>query len=367
MTRTLVVTNDFPPRLGGIEAYVAQVCAMLDPEDVVVLTSATPGAEAYDRTLPYPVHRLPTTVLLPTRRAGSFAADLLRRTSATRVLFGAAAPLGLLAPGLRAAGADRLIGLTHGHEVWWSRLPPTRALLRRIASALDVVGHISGFTGGVIGSVLPAADREKLTHLPPPVDTSRFVPGSPEERPRVVAAGRFVASKGFDVLLRAWARLLRDAEVAALRPLLHLVGDGPAEPAIRRAASRLPSWSVRIEGRNDHAAMPGVYAGARAFALPVRARAAGLEPEGLGLVFCEAAACGLPVLVGRSGGAVETLDDGRTGWALHSRDVDAWAAALRRVLLEPELAASAGTVGRAFVRERYDTTVVAERIRTALA
>ncbi len=140
---TLVVTNDFPPRIGGIESFVAQACRFLD-DDVAVLTSTAPGSSAWDRAAGYPIVRLPGP-LLPTPSVGAAAVDLFRRSGADRVLFGAAAPLALLAPTLRTAGAERIVALTHGHETWWATLPGSRALLRRIGDEVDVLTTISDY------------------------------------------------------------------------------------------------------------------------------------------------------------------------------------------------------------------------------
>ena len=171
---TLVVTNDFPPRIGGIESFVALACRLLD-DDVAVLTSTAPGSAYGDVAAGYPVERLPGP-LLPTPAVGRAAVDLLQRSGADRVLFGAAAPLALLAPTLRAAGADRIVALTHGHETWWATLPGSRTLLRRIGDEVDVLTTISDFVTARIASALSPAGRAKLVRLPPPVDLDVFRP-----------------------------------------------------------------------------------------------------------------------------------------------------------------------------------------------
>ena len=124
MPSTLIITNDFPPLVGGIESFVREVCELLD-HDVVVYASGPAGAATSDRERPFPVLR-EGPLLLPSPRVAARAAALLRAVGATRVIFGAAAPLGLLAPSLRRAGARRILGLTHGHETWWARVPVAR-------------------------------------------------------------------------------------------------------------------------------------------------------------------------------------------------------------------------------------------------
>jgi phosphatidylinositol alpha-1,6-mannosyltransferase len=230
MATTLVVTNDFPPRIGGIERFVAQVCGFCD-DDVVVLTTEEPygrgsGGRPADAGRPYEIVRR-GRVLLPTPRTAQVSADLLRRTGATRVVFGAAAPLGLLAPALRRAGAERIVALSHGHETWWAQLPGTRGLLRRIGREVDALTTISAYTAGVIEPILDPADRGKLSRLAPPVDTEFFRPpdATPEtgRPPRAIAVGRLVRRKGIDTLLRAWA-VVRETRPDAE---LIVVGDGP--------------------------------------------------------------------------------------------------------------------------------------------
>ncbi|HEU4546121.1 MAG TPA: glycosyltransferase family 4 protein, partial [Microlunatus sp.] len=233
---TLVVTNDFPPRIGGIESFVALACRLLD-DDVAVLTSAAPGSAYVDAAAPYPIERLPGP-LLPTRAVGRAAVDLLRRSGADRVLFGAAAPLALLAPTLRAAGANRIVALTHGHETWWATVPGSRTLLRRVGDEVDVLTTISDYVSERIASALSPTGRAKLVRLPPPVDLGVFRPPSSARSgartvidadlgtKRVVGVGRLVRRKGFDTLLDAWGLLGRGSSSAA-GPELVLVGDGP--------------------------------------------------------------------------------------------------------------------------------------------
>ena len=143
------------------------------------MSSCTPrgqtGAAASDRDRPFPVIR-DGPLLLPTPRIAARAADLLGEFGATRVIFGAAAPLGLLAPALRRAGARRIVGLTHGHETWWARLPAARQLLRRIGESCDHLTTISGYTERLIASALSPSARGRLLRLAPPVDTGRFRP-----------------------------------------------------------------------------------------------------------------------------------------------------------------------------------------------
>src|SRR5687767_7771362 len=174
MMRTLVVTNDFPPRQGGIQTFVAALLAQRPPESVVVLASDAPGSAEYDAALPYPVVRRPTGMLLPTPGVARAATDLVRRYGCDSAFFGAAAPLGLLAPALRSAGVRHLVAATHGHETGWVALPGPRQLLQRIAGNLDVLTYISEYTRGRLEPAL--ARRTRLAQLSPGVDVDLFTP-----------------------------------------------------------------------------------------------------------------------------------------------------------------------------------------------
>jgi len=399
---TLVVTNDFPPRIGGIETFVSQACRFLD-EDVAVLTSTAPGSSGWDGAAGYPVVRLPGP-LLPTPAVGRAAVDLMRRTAADRVLFGAAAPLALLAPTLRGAGARRIVALTHGHEAWWATLPGSRRMLRRIGDEVDVLTTISDYVAVRVAAALSPAGRAKLVRLPPPVDLDVFTPaadrGLADDRPgtsriptyvgkrdaepptgshnptyvgkssaretggRVIAVGRMVRRKGFGTLLQAWA-LLTEAEPD--RPYeLVLVGDGPERPSLLRRVERHQLPRVRFTGALDQTGVLTELQRAEVLAFPVRTRLGGLDPEGLGLAPLEAAACGLPVVVGRSGGAPETVDHGRTGYLIDPHDPYELAARLSDLLADPDLGRRLGTAGRDLVAERFGAVAARQVLRRAL-
>ena len=319
MPTTLVITNDFPPRIGGIESFVDDICTLLDA-DVAVYASGPPGAAEADPRRGFPVVRA-GSLLLPTPRTAARAVDLLDRFGATRVIFGAAAPLGLLAPALRRAGAQRIIGLTHGHEAWWSAVPGARRLLRRIGDGCDHLTAISGYTERRIARALsaigPRADAAAAA-----AGRRGAVPAGCARpcRPRCVAVGRFVAQKGFSSLLRAW-RLILDRRPDGDPPLeLILIGDGPQRTRLESMIDRLGLRdTVTLTGAIPRAAVISELQRATVFALPVRTRLAGLNPEGLGLAALEAAACGLPVIIGDSGGTAETVRDGETGYLLARR------------------------------------------------
>jgi phosphatidyl-myo-inositol dimannoside synthase len=319
MSRVLVVTNDFPPRRGGIESFVLALCERMPADQVVVYTASMPGSGAYDATLAFPVHRDPSGTLLPTPAVARRVGAVLQREGCDRVLFGASAPLGLLAPALRRAGARRVVALTHGHEVWWARVPGTRQLLRRIGGSVDVMTFVSQWCADRIAPALSPRARRHLTRLSPGVDEQRFFPGCGGAQvrrrlgiapgaPVVVCTARLVARKGQDTLVRVWPEVLRTFPDAVLL----LVGDGPAR---RRLEGLVRARSVResvvFTGGVAWVDVPAYTDAGDVFAMPCRTRMLGLEPEAWGIALLEAQACGLPVVIGRSGGAPETL--GRLG------------------------------------------------------
>ncbi|WPO71066.1 glycosyltransferase family 4 protein [Streptomyces sp. KN37] len=359
--RTLVITNDFPPRQGGIETFVDTLTRRFPPGTAVVYTSAEPGDVAYDSTFPHPVVRDRARTLLPTRRTGERAVALARRYGCDRVWFGAAAPLGLLAGRLRReAGVRTVVATTHGHEVWWARTPGARTLLRRIGTGADCVTYLGPSTREPVRWAMDPDVR--FARLVPGVDAEEFGPGVDgrpvrerygltDGRPVVLCAARLVPRKGQDTLIEAWPMVRRAVAGATLL----LVGAGPYEARLRRLAEEQGVLDgVVFAGGHPHHAMPPFYAAADAFAMPCRTRRGGLEVEGLGIVFLEAAAAGLPVVAGDSGGAPDAVRDGESGYVVDGRSPAAVADRLVRLLRDRGLARSMGDKGRAWVREEWD-------------
>lgn len=373
--KVLFVTNDFPPRRGGIESFVASLCAGLPSDELVVYTASMEGSSVHDSRLDYPVIRDDSRQLLPTPRIARAVQDTVRRFDCDRVVFGAAAPLGLLARNLRDVGVRRMVGLTHGHEVWWAKTPPTRPLLRRIGDDVDVLTFVSEYCQREIAGALSGTAAQRMVRLSPGVDVARFKPrhdgsyvrrgaGIATEQPVVLAASRLVARKGHDVLLHAWPRVLRRVPDAALL----IVGDGPSERRLRRLAARLGiAGQVRFAAGVPWEQMPAVYSAADVFALPCRTRLGGLEPEAFGIVFLEASAAGLPVVVGASGGAPETVVDGVTGYLVDPVDIGQIAERIVSLLTSPTEAAAMGAEGRAWVAERWPTASAVQTLQQLLS
>jgi len=356
--RVLVVTNDFPPRPGGIQSFVHGLVSRLPPDDVVVLTSRWRGWPEFDADAPYEVVRADTSVLLPTPAVRRQAVELLRSRECTAVWFGAAAPLGLLAPALRRAGAQRLVATTHGHEVGWSMLPAARRLLRRIAGSVDVVTYLGEFTRGHLAAAL-GRHADRLARLTPGVDATVFRPGRGAavraslglaDRPVIVCVSRLMPRKGQDVLLRALPAIRAVVPDAALL----LVGGGPLRGDFERYVDRNALRDhVVLTGSAPAAELPSYFGAGDVFAMPCRSRFGGVDVEGLGMVYLEAAACGLPVVAGRSGGAPDAVRDGDTGVVVNGAAADDVAHAVSALLSDPARAAAMGARGREWVEREW--------------
>jgi phosphatidylinositol alpha-1,6-mannosyltransferase len=372
--RTLIVTNDFPPRTGGIESFVLAMAQRMPPEAVVVHTARQPGDAAFDATLPFPVIRDRSPLMVPTPAITRRSVALAREHGCDQVWFGAAAPLGLMAPALRAAGVRRLVATTHGHEVWWAATPGTRQALRRIGRHTDVVTYLGEYCRTRIAPALAPADRARMVQLTPGVDDAVFHPGADGAavrerhgltgRPVVVCISRMVARKGQDMLVRALPEIRRRVPGAALL----LVGDGPHRGAVEKLVDRLDLREhVVLAGRRPWADTPGYYAAGDVFCMPTRTRLGGLEPEALGICYLEAAATGIPVVAGDSGGAPDAVRQGENGYVVDGRDVAAIADRCSGLLLDRELAGAFGRRGREWVGERWRWDDLAVRLQRLLA
>ncbi|WP_163506767.1 glycosyltransferase family 4 protein [Fodinicola acaciae] len=347
---TLLVTNDFPPRAGGIQTFVHALACRQPPGSLVVLAPDHEGAREFDMAQPFPVVRL-RHLAVPTPRLTREVIAQAESFGCDTVWFGAALPLALMAAQLRKAGISRIVAQTHGHEAAWS--PMAYPLLRRIAEHCDAVTFLGDYTHRRLAAAMP-----DLVRLSPGVDTDAFHPdvdGSDireihglGDHPVIVCVSRLVRRKGQDVLIRALSLVRRQVPDA----LLLLVSSGADEKRLRRMAGP----GVVFTGEVDD--LPAYLAAGDVFAMPCRTRLGGLNVEGLGIVYLEASASGLPVVAGRSGGAPETVLDGETGYVVDGRSVREVADRLIALLTDPDLAHAMGAAGRAYVEKswRWDTS-----------
>lgn len=368
MRRTLLLTNDFPPRPGGIQSYLQNLIDRLPPEDIVVYAPRWRGCEEFDAQVPYTVIRHSTTLMLPTPFVARRAARIVAEHGVETVWFGAAAPLAVLAPVVRRAGARRVIASTHGHEVGWSMIPGARQVLRLIGTHVDVITYVSRYTRGRFASAFGA--QAALEYLPPGVDIHRFAPDPVArqrirdelglgDRPTVLCLSRLVPRKGQDMLIRA----LPAIREAIADTVLVIAGGGPYAEKLHELA--------RTVGVDDHVIFTGslpsadlaaYHTIADVFAMPARTRGRGLDVEGLGIVYLEASATGVPVVAGMSGGAPETVREGKTGTVVDGRDVPGIARAIISILGDRAAAAAMGARGREFVTGSWQWDHMAARL-----
>ncbi|MEE6177776.1 GDP-mannose-dependent alpha-(1-6)-phosphatidylinositol monomannoside mannosyltransferase [Mycobacterium sp. 050134] len=371
MSRVLLVTNDFPPRPGGIQSYLGEFVGRLvaaGSHSITVYAPRWKGADAYDAAAGYPVVRHPGTLMLPVPSVDARMRRLIAENGIDTVWFGAAAPLALLAGRARQAGVRRVVASTHGHEVGWSMLPVARSVLRRIGDDTDVVTFVSRYTRSRFAPAFGPAAR--LEYLPSGVDTDRFRPDPLARaelrdryglggRPTVVCVSRLVPRKGQDTLIRALPTIRRRVDGAALV----IVGGGPYLDSLRKLAHECGvADDVTFTGGVPAAELPAHHALADVFAMPCRTRGGGMDVEGLGIVFLEASATGVPVIAGSSGGAPETVRHNETGLVVDGRSVRDVADAVAGVLGDRDRAAAMGAAGRRWITEQWRWDTLATRL-----
>jgi len=355
--RTLLVTNDYPPRVGGIQRTLHALVRELPADRIAVFAPRWEGWEAFDAGEPNRVIRGPREFSWPTRELRRRLFRAVADTGAEVVLFGAAYPLAMLGPPLAKAGVPYVVA-AHGFEYWLSLAPGTHGLMRRATSrASRVVVMCSAFIARVVRTAVPK--HVPVSVMYPGADLEAFHPGLPigdirerhgvVDRPLVVCVSRLVARKGQDVLIRAMPQIRRRVPEACLL----IVGGGPYRETLERMAADAPSGSVAFAGEVSEEELPRHYAAGDVFAMPCRNRFGGLEVEGWGNVFIEAAACGRPVVVGDSGGARESLVDGATGILVDGTNVGGVCDAVAGLLADPILAEAMGKAGRERVEGFY--------------
>ena len=369
--RTLIVTNDFPPRRGGIQSFVHELAVRQPAGSVVVYASDHPGSAQFDAEQPFPVLRHPTGLLVPTPAARSRVTAAVREHGCTAVWFGASAPLGLLGASVRRAGAERVVATTHGHEVGWAMLPGARQALRRIGAQCDVVTYLGEYTRRrIAGAFGPHPSLQQLT---PGVDVETFRPdvdGSTvraryglADRPVIVCVSRLVPRKGQDRLITALPAIRREVPDAALL----LVGSGPYhDELLELARATGVGEHVVLTGGVPAEELPAHYAAGDVFAMPCRTRRAGMDVEGLGIVYLEASATGLPVVAGDSGGAPDAVREGETGYVVDSENAALLTDRIVTLLLDPALRTRMGRAGRDWVERDWRWDVLADRLTTML-
>ncbi len=360
---SLLVTNDFPPKHGGIQSYLYELWRRLPPDETTVLTTTHPDARVWDAAQPFRVERVDTKVMLPTpglvRRIDTLARDL----RADVIFVDPMLPLGLAAPRVRAAP---YVVVAHGSEITvYGRVPGSASLGRHVVRGASAVVAAGTYPARECAHVARRAVPGVI--VPPGVDVDRFHPLDEatraatrarfglDARPLVLGLSRLVPRKGFDVVIEAVAGIA-GAQLA-------IAGDGRDRDRLERLAARAGIGErVTFLGRVADADLPALYAAADVFAMCCRDRWGGLEAEGFGIVFLEAAACGVPSVAGRSGGSHEAVADGETGLVVDPRAVGAVREALARLLTDDELRARMGAAARRRAVEDFAYDDLAERL-----
>ncbi|MCU4184089.1 glycosyltransferase family 4 protein [Acidiferrimicrobium sp. IK] len=369
--RHLLVTNDFPPKIGGIQSYLWELWRRLPAEEVTVLTTPYRDADVFDRQQGFRVERTREPVLLPNPVLRRHIRRLAAEVGAEVVVLDPGLPLGAIGPGLGLPYAVVL----HGAEVTVpGRLPASRQLLRRVVQGASLLIAAGGYPEAearhVAGGSLPP-----VVQVPPGVDTERFVPlaaidrvaartrlGLPAGGPLVVSVSRLVPRKGVDTLIEAAARLAPEHPGLVVA----VAGSGRDHGRLEQLVKKTGA-PVRLLGRVPDVELPGLYACADVFALLCRSRWKGLEQEGFGIVFLEAAAAGVPSIAGRSGGAAEAVADGETGIVVeHPEDVGAVATAIGRMISDGSLASRWGQAARQRAEQDFDYDMLAARLGAAI-
>ena len=361
MPSILLVTNDFGPRAGGIETFVMGLLERVPKGEVIVYTSHQSSTGEYDRRwrddYGVEVVRDKSSILLPTPRVIRNLQKLIDERNLSTVWFGAAAPLGVSARWLRRAGAQHIVALTHGHEVWWSKVWPFSWAISEIARSVDVVTYLGDFTHQAIARRFK--DKNKLTKIAPGIDTEHFRPLDGRElrekygiadRATIVSVGRLVHRKGQDRLVEAMPLVLKEI------PEAHLVfiGEGPHRKRLDELVKKFKLENhVTFIGRIQYSDLPRHFSLGDIFAMPSRSRLFGLEVEGLGIVYLEASACGLPVVGGNSGGAPDAVKEGITGFVVDGNKLPEIADRIITLLKDDELRNQMGNAGRSWAMEEW--------------
>lgn len=363
MEKILCITNDFGPRAGGIETFVIGLIERLPHGSVIVYTSAQDASQEYDRKwleeYGVEVLRDKAKILLPTPGVSFCVNSLVRDRQIKTVFFGAAAPLGLLSKGLRKAGVQVIVALTHGHEVWWSRIWPFTQAMKAIAAQVDHLTYLGDFTQRAISKAISPEAASAMVKIAPGIDTDHFAPVDASQlrdqlgvsgKKVIVSVGRLVHRKGQDTLIEAMPEILSQIPTAHIV----MIGEGPYRAYLENRAKALNvQGAVTFIGRIQYAELPRYICTGDIFVMPSRSRLAGLEVEGLGIVYLEASACGLPVIAGDSGGAPDAVLAGKTGLVVDGRSSSVVAKAVIELLNDEQRCTEMGAQGRQWIIKEW--------------
>jgi phosphatidylinositol alpha-1,6-mannosyltransferase len=372
----LFVTNDFGPRAGGIETFVIGLIERRPFGQTIVYTSAQAGSEAHDQAwkadFGVTIIRDRAKILLPTPRVAQNLARIIKESNIQVAAFGAAAPLGLLSASMKKAGVRKTVALTHGHEVWWAKVFPFNCALRRIGTSVDSLTYLGEFTQQAISKSLSKAAAQKMVKIAPGIDVDHFSPQDSiqlrkelkiDDKRVIVSVGRLVHRKGQDRLIQSMPEIIKSVPNAHIL----LVGQGPYLSHLKKLVQELNLVDhVSFIGRIQYAQLPQYICAGDIFAMPSRSRFFGLEVEGLGIVYLEASACGLPVIAGSSGGAPDAVLEGVTGMVVDGENNQEIAAGAIKLLQDLPASKAMGLAGREWIIENWRWEIWSDRFNKLL-
>ena len=373
----LVITNDFGPRTGGIETFVMGLLERIVDHKVVVFTSQQGDTSEYDqqwfKKFGVQVIRDRSKILLPSLRVAKRAKEIAQMHNIEVVVFGAAAPLALMAPKLRKAGAKKIIALTHGHEVWWARIFPFNLAMKRIGNSVDHLTYLGEFTRQAISRSLSQKSIDSMVKIAPGIDTFHFSPQADatqrrtelglESKKIIISVGRLVHRKGQDKLIQAFPTIVREIPNAHLL----IVGEGPYRAHLEKLVEKLSlKANVTFVGRIFYNDLPSYLSASDVFVMPSRSRFFGLEVEGLGIVYLEASACAIPVVAGVSGGAPDAVQEGITGLCVDGTNIGQIAEAVIHICSDSKRATKMGLAGRNWVIEQWQWEIWSKQFNSLL-
>ena len=376
MEKILCITNDFGPRAGGIETFVIGLIERLPFGSVIVYTNAQENSAPYDHEwlekFGVEVIRDKAKILLPTPGVAYCVNAIVRERNISTVFFGAAAPLGLLSRGLRKAGVQYIVSLTHGHEVWWSKVWPFTLAMKSISRHVDHLTYLGEFTRSAIAKSLSKEAAQSMVKIAPGIDTDHFSPQDATQlrselgltqKKVIVSVGRLVHRKGQDVLIEAMPAIINEVPEAHLL----MIGEGPYRSYLENRVKVLGLQErVTFIGRIQYVDLPRYICVGDLFVMPSRSRLAGLEVEGLGIVYLEASACGLPVIAGDSGGAPDAVLEGETGLVVDGTRKADVAAAVVALLLDSDRSQAMGIRGRQWIIQEWRWEIWSSRFAQLL-
>ena len=373
--KILLVTNDLGPRAGGIETFILGLLDQLDGSQIVIYTASQKDSEVFDEQLSMrtgvEIIRDKNSILIPSPWVNRRVCAVMREYQSEIIWFGAAMPLAWMSALLKRSGAKRIIAITHGHEVWWAKLPPFRYVFARSTRSIDVLTYLGEFTRQAMAKIVHF--NCQMVQIAPGISVDHFFPAEKppdlqeqlqlQGKQVLLSVGRLVHRKGQDKLLQALPDILLKHPDA----VLVIVGVGPRQRRLDQLVKLYElADHVRFVGRVKYDSLPQYFRLADLFVMPSRSRFFGLEVEGLGIVYLEASASGIAVLAGASGGAPDAVLNGKTGLIIDGRKVQKIASVVIELLDHPNRLAQFGAAGRAWAVEDWNWAIWGRRFKTVL-